>query len=267
MQIREDNRRQPDVTPPPTPFTAPHTSFNASLSPRRSFGTAAVSLTDVKMIKAAFGVTVNDVVLALCAGALRPTSTSTTSTRTGALVAMVPISVRTEELKGSLGNKVASALTTLATDLDDPVERLMAIHNGMLQAKGQQHAIGADTLQNWVEFAAPAVFDRAVRLYSRTKLADRHRPLFNVTISNVPGPPFPLFVAGAKLVAMYPIGPIFDGGGMNMTVMSYLDTMDFGLNVCPELVPEPWVITDGLHDALEELKKAVDALDSPAEPA
>ena len=123
-------------------------------------------------------------------------------------------------------------------------------------AKEQQNAIGADTLQNWVEFAAPAVLGRAVRLYSRTKMADRHRPLFNVTISNVPGPPFPLYVAGAQMMATYPIGPIFDGGGLNMTVMCYMDSLDFGFLVCPELIPDPWQLADAMHEALEQLKKA-----------
>jgi hypothetical protein len=90
------------------------------------------------------------------------------------------------------------------------------------------------------------------------KVADRHRPLFNVTISNVPGPPFPLFVAGAQVRSTYPIGPIFDGGGLNMTVMSYLDSLDFGLNACTELMPEIWKVADGLHLSLEELKKAAE---------
>jgi hypothetical protein len=91
------------------------------------------------------------------------------------------------------------------------------------------------------------------------KIADRHRPLFNVTISNVPGPPFPLYVAGAQLRATYPIGPIFDGGGLNITVMSYMDSLDFGILVCPELIPDPWKIADALHEAAEELTKAVAA--------
>ncbi len=97
---------------------------------------------------------------------------------------------------------------------------------------------------------------RAARLYVRTRMADHHRPLFNVTISNVPGPPFPLYFAGARMVATYPIGPIMDGGGLNMTVMSYLDSMDFGINACSDLVPDVWAITDALTDALEELAKA-----------
>ena len=160
LSIRSANR-QPDVTPPPAPFSAPHTSFNAALSPHRSLGTATLSLTDVKMVKSAFDVKVNDVVLALCAGALRHYLDEHGEHPAAPLVAMVPISVRTEDLKGTLGNQVSMALSTLATDLDDPVERLLTIHDGMNRAKVQQDAIGADTLQNWVDFAAPAVFGSA----------------------------------------------------------------------------------------------------------
>ena len=259
LQIRGTNR-QPDVTPPPSPFTAPRTSFNRPLTPHRALATANLSLPDVKRVKNAFGTTVNDVVLALCAGALRHHLDIHDEHPDGPLVAMVPISVRSDDLKGTMGNQVSSALTTLATDIDDPVARLRTIHDGMQFAKGQQNTIGADTLQNWAEFAAPAVAGRAARLYSRTKMADRHRPLFNVTISNVPGPPFPLYVAGARVLASYPIGPIFDGGAINMTVMSYLDSLDFGLNVCPDIIADPWTIADGLHVALDDLVKAADEL-------
>jgi diacylglycerol O-acyltransferase / wax synthase len=147
-------------------------------------------------------------------------------------------------------------LTSLATDVDDPVERLQVIHKRTRAAKSQQEMIGADTLQDWVEFAAPAVFGRAARLYSRTKGADLHRPIFNVTISNVPGPPFPLYFAGMKLAATYPLGPIFDGGGLNITVMSYLDKMDFGLLACPDLISDVGSIAHGISEALEEYRKA-----------
>lgn len=257
LRIR-DIRRQPDITPPPAPFTAPQSSINGALTGHRSLATATLPLADVKMIKNAFGTTVNDVILALCSGSLRHYLDGRGERPDSSLVAMVPISVRTEDQSGSMGNQVSSALTTLATDIDDPVERLSTIHEGMLLAKAQQDAIGAETLQNWAEFMAPAVFNRAARLYSRMKVADMHRPIFNVTISNVPGPPFPLYVAGARMVAVHPIGPIFDGAGLNMTVMSYMESLDFGLNACPELIPNVWDLADGLHQALEELKKAAD---------
>lgn len=255
LNIRRRNR-EPDVTPPPAPFSAPRTSFNHALTANRSFGTETVSLADVKEVKNAFGCTVNDVVLALCGTALKSYLDGRGEEVDSSLVAMVPMSVRTEDQKGTHGNQVASMFTSLYTDVDDPAERLHLIHDGMSAAKEQQNLIGADTLQDWTEFAAPAILGRATRLYSRTKMADRHRPLFNVTISNVPGPPFPLYFAGMKLAATYPMGPIFDGGGLNMTVMSYLDKLDFGLLACPDLIPDVSIIARGIGDALEQYKKA-----------
>jgi WS/DGAT/MGAT family acyltransferase len=210
----------------------------------------------VKAVKNAFDVSVNDVVLALCASSLRHYLDRRDERPDGPLVSMVPVSVRTEEQKGTHGNQVSSMLCSLATDIDDPVDRLLTIGSGTKQAKEQLNVIGAEALTDWVEFAAPALMGRAARLYSRTRMADRHRPLFNVTISNVPGPPFPLSSGGARVVAHYPMGPIFDGGGLNITVMSYLDSLDFGLVACSDLIDDVWSLADGLGEALEELKKA-----------
>jgi WS/DGAT/MGAT family acyltransferase len=257
MTLRRHNR-EPSVTPPPAPFSAPRTSFNGAITPHRKFAFTQIALDDVKMVKNALGGTVNDVVLALCAGALKTYLGDRDEQLDGPLVAMVPISVRTDDLKGTMGNQVSQMLVGLATDIDDPVERLHSISGGTAHAKEQDKAIGADTLTNWAEFAAPAVAARAARLYSNMKLADRHRPLFNVTISNVPGPNFPLYSAGSRMVAMYPMGPIMDGGGLNITVMSYMGTMYFGLVACRETVPEVRKIADGLQSALEELQKAAD---------
>ena len=255
LRIRQRNR-QADVDPPPGFFAAPPTSFNHALTPHRSFAFTSLSLSDIKDVKNALNVSVNDVVLGLCAGALRQYLEANGELPEEALVAMVPVSVRTEEQQGTLGNQVSSMLCTLATDIDDPAKRVQAIHDGTQSAKGQLNAIGADTLTDWAEFAAPALAGRAARLYSRTRMADRHRPLFNVTISNIPGPPFPLYSNGARMVAHYPMGPIFDGGGLNITLMSYLDQVDFGLVACADLIPDVWSIADGLGAALEELKKA-----------
>lgn len=259
LRIREQNRK-PDVDPPPSPFSAPATSFNRALTPRRSFSTVTLPLSEIKEVKSAFGVTVNDVVLELCGGALKSYLAARDERPDGALVAMVPVSVRTEEQSGEQGNQVSTMLASLATDLDDPAERLARISKLMGDAKEQQALIGADTLQNWAEFAAPALAARAIRTYSRMKIADRHRPLFNVTISNVPGPPFPLYFAGCKMVASYPTAPVFDGGGLNMTVMSYMDNMDFGITACPDVIDDVDEITAGLAEELERLKKAAAAL-------
>lgn len=256
LEVRRLGQSSSASVLPPAPFSAPRTSFNAALTPRRSYAYTSLDLCTVKAVKQAVGCTVNDVVLGLCGGALAGYLAARDEELDAPLVAMVPVSVRSDDERDAMGNKVSSMLTSLATDVDDPVDRLKVIHECMGEAKEQQKAIGADTLQEWSEFAAPAVLGRAARLYSRMRWADAHRPLFNVTISNVPGPPFALYSAGAKLLANYPVGPIFDGGGLNMTVMSYLDQLDFGLLACPDVLDDVWGLADGLHAALDELVEA-----------
>src|SRR5579875_885506 len=248
-------RRELEV-PPPAPFSAPKVSFNSSITPHRRVAFAEVPLDEVKAVKNALGGTVNDVVLAVCAGALRRYLAARGELPEASLVGMVPISVRRADERGTLGNRVSAMLVSLATALDDPVERLHAISRGTQGAKEQHEAIGAETLMNWVEFAAPAVAARAARLISRMKVFDRVRPLFNVVISNVPGPSFPLYCAGAPMRAMYPMGPITDGVGLNMTVISYQGTMYFGLVGCRETVPGLEEIAAGLGESLAELAKA-----------
>jgi diacylglycerol O-acyltransferase / wax synthase len=253
-------RALPRTAAPPSPFAAPKTSINGPLSRQRVFAATSLSLPAVKAIKAHHDVKVNDVVLALCAGALRRWFDERGEDLSGPLVAMVPVSVRTESEKGAMGNRVSSMLVSLATEVSDPAVRLQVIGDATREAK-ERHAIGADALTDWAEFAAPALLGRAARLYSRMQLANRHRPVFNVTISNVPGPPFPLYSAGARLVANYPMGPIFDGAGLNMTVMSYMDQLDFGLQGDPQLLGDPWILAGHLEEALAELAATVPELD------
>ena len=195
----------------------------------------------------------------MCAGALRHYFDDIGEELDSSLVAMIPISVRTEDQKGTHGNQVSMMLGLARDRSGRPDRPARHIHDNMLVAKDQQNAIGADTLQQWAEFAAPAIFGRAARLYSNTRIADMHRPIFNVCISNVPGPPFPLYVAGAQVLDTYPMGPIFEGFGLNITLMSYLDRVDFGLIADPTLVPDVWRIADGLHESLDELKTAAEA--------
>jgi WS/DGAT/MGAT family acyltransferase len=241
-----------------TPFAAPNTSFNGAITPYRKVAFANVPLDEVKMVKNAFGTTVNDVVLALCAGALRRYLDAHGEFPDKPLVATVPVSVRGDDEKQIGSNAVSAMFTSLATDIDDPVERLLAIHESTKDAKEEHKAVGADTLINLSEFAAPNLFGLAARLYSGMKLADRHRPVHNLVISNVPGPPFPLFFGGARLVAMNPLGPIFEGAGLNITVLSYLDAVGFGFMADRESLPGVWDLAAGVSEALEELKKAAD---------
>ena len=255
LNLRRRNQH-PDVEAPPAPFDAPKTSINTPITPHRRFAMIDVSLADVKKVKKAFGSTVNDVVIALCAGALRQQFEDIGEEIEGDLVAMVPISVRTAGEQGEMGNKVSAMLTSLATTVADPGERLAAIVEGTRRAKDQEKAIPAGTLSDWTEFMAPAVAARAARLYSSMRVADLVRPLFNVIISNVPGPNIPLYSCGAELEAMYPMGPITDGVGLNITIFSYRGTIHFGLVACRETVPDLDRLADHLQDSLDELLKA-----------
>ncbi len=238
------------------PLSAPRTSFNAALTRRRRVALTAIGLDDVKRIKNATGTTVNDVVLAVCAGALRSFLLDGDELPDKPLVAVVPVSVRptVDAPKGS--NQVSSMFVQLPANLHDPLERLMAIHEGTKGAKEEHNALGADLLQNWAEYATPNVFASAARLYTSMRLADRHRPIANLVISNVPGPDFPLYLGGAELKAGFPLGPVMDGMGVNITVMSYRGVLYWGVLSCPETIPRVWDLTTAIPQALDQLLEA-----------
>ncbi|MFZ0835094.1 MAG: WS/DGAT domain-containing protein, partial [Mycobacterium sp.] len=143
----------------------------------------------------------------------------------------------------------------LETHIEDPAERLRAIADANTTAKEHSSAIAATLLQDWSQFAAPAVFGIAMRVYAGSRLTDS-RPVHNLVISNVPGPQMPLYFLGAEIEAMYPLGPIFHGSGLNITVMSLNGKLDVGLISCPELLPDLWDLADKFKSGLDELLAA-----------
>jgi hypothetical protein len=144
---------------------------------------------------------------------------------------------------------------SLETNVDDPVQRIKAIAEANSLAKEHSSAIGATLLQDWTQFAAPAVFGVAMRVYARSNLSGA-RPVHNLVVSNVPGPQVPLYFLGAEVKAMYPLGPIFHGSGLNITVMSLNGGLDVGLISCPDLLPDLWDMADDFQVALDELVAA-----------
>ena len=256
FHVAEHNRGSASPTPPP-PFSAPRTSFNLAITPHRRVALGEVALEDLKAVKNHFGCTVNDVVLALCAGALRRYLIGRDELPEEPLVGFVPVSLRADDEKSSAGNRLSALFTSLATDVADPLERLRLISAVMSEAKSQQALLGAEVLTDLTEFTFPALTGRAARLVSSMKVFDRLRPVFNVTISNIPGPPFPLFLAGARVAGIYPLGPVVEGAGLNMTVMSYCGTVYFGLNGCRETVPDISLLPGMITESLEELVAAV----------
>lgn len=252
--------RDPDAIVGAVPLTAPHTPWNAAITPHRRMSFTRVSLADVKLIKNAVGCTVNDVVLGLMGGTLRRYLEKHGGNPAQPLIAVCPVSVRGDDERGEMNNKVSAMFTSLATDVDDPIERLRTINRITRGAKEDHNALGAHLLQDWAEHAAPTTFALAARLYSSLHLADAHRPIHNVVISNVPGPPFPLYYAGAKLEYTLPMGPVMEGAGLNITVLSYMDNVDIGFMACRELVPDVWDLADYVDDAMAELLAAVEPI-------
>ena len=239
----------------PAPFRAPATPLNGAIGPHRTIALTEQSLESVKSIKRAFGGTVNDVVLAAVAGALRLYLLGRGETMDRPLVGMVPISVRREDQKGELGNHVSMMLVDLPADEPDPVQRLRRVTRGTAGAKERHGALGAETLQDLAELTPAGVASLAARLYSRAQGADRHRPIWNVVVSNVPGPRIPLYQAGAKVEAMYPIGPVHEMCGLNVTLFSYSDMIYVGLNADRRLVPDVEAIGDAICSSIEDMAK------------
>jgi WS/DGAT/MGAT family acyltransferase len=236
------------------PFAAPRTAFNASISGRRNLAYAQLDLGDVKKVKNHFGVKVNDVVMALVSGVLRQYLAERGALPESPLVASVPVSVHGKSDRPGR-NQVSAMFSSLHTQIADPVERLKAIAEANSVAKEHSSAIGASLLQDWSQFAAPAVFGIAMRLYARTRLTES-MPVHNLVVSNVPGPQVPLYLLGCEVKAMYPLGPIFHGSGLNITVMSLSGKLDVGLISCPELLPDLWAMADDFAVAMEELLTA-----------
>jgi WS/DGAT/MGAT family acyltransferase len=238
----------------PLPSGAPKTPFNATISPQRRFAFRSTSLDSVKGIKNALGATVNDVVMAVCAGGLRTWLEHHDALPDQPLVSMIPVSIRTGQETEKWTNRVSSIFASLPTDEPDPVQRVQRVHESMAGAKELFDAVPADSLTDFAQFPPPAVFARAMRL--ATRLTGRFNSPVNLVISNVPGPREPLYAAGSLLQHYYPVSTIVDGQGLNVTVQSYRDTLDFGLVADRELIPDLWDMIDAIIDDLANLGKA-----------
>jgi diacylglycerol O-acyltransferase / wax synthase len=238
------------------PFMAPRLRMSGALTPHRSVAFGQASLDDLKEIKNAFGAKVNDVVLAISTHALRSYLLSIGELPDKPLVAACPISVRKEGVERDSANQVSNMLVPLPVATEDAASQLEIITEATKRSKELANAIGAETLMDWAEFLAPRLFTSAMRIYSGSRLPDLHPPALNCIVSNVPGPPVPLYTAGARIRAIYPMGPLLPGAGVNITVLSNMGNVDFGVIACRDTVPEVWRIADGLAEGVSLLLKA-----------
>ncbi|MCF4166423.1 wax ester/triacylglycerol synthase family O-acyltransferase [Zavarzinia compransoris] len=254
--------------PPPAPFQAPRTPLNVPVSAQRVWDGAIFPLDTVKRIrKAVEGATVNDVVLAVCAGALRRWLDKHHSLPDRSLIAFAPISVRNEKEKGALGNQVSGMLVSIATDIADPMERLAAVRRNTEKSKSFINAVGARALTDYTRFVPSATAAMATRLYTRMKAAESHSPIFNCVITNVPGPQIPLYTLGNRLEAQIGFGPIFDGMGLLLAIFSYDGTISIGVSSCRRIMPDVADFVRFLEDSLNDLAAAADAVPGKDAPA
>ncbi|MGO4257253.1 WS/DGAT/MGAT family O-acyltransferase [Marmoricola sp. RAF53] len=239
------------------PLTAPRTSFNGNIGTRRRVAYADLSLDRIKKIRHSVeGATVNDVVLAISGGALRRYLEERGELPESSLLASVPVSVHGTSTRTGGTNKVSSLFARLGTDVEEPVERLHQLAAANANAKEHHKAIPADTLQDWAEFAAPRTFGLAVRAVAKLRLANKGPVIHNLVISNVPGPPVPMYFLGARIVGFYPLGPVFHGAGLNVTVMSYDGRMNLGVIACGDAMPEPETLAAKFPEELDALYAA-----------
>jgi diacylglycerol O-acyltransferase / wax synthase len=257
-----ERRRSPEHAAGATFFDAPRTPWNGPLSAQRAACFARVPVDEVKLVRKAFGASVNEVVLAICAGALRSYLEQRGELPRAPLVAACPIATR---VRGQSANKVSMMVTSLATHLERPEERLATVRAVTRGAKQEHDALGSDMIRSWAELAAPGLLSTAAKLYSRFGLSELHRPIFNLMISNVPGPRVPIYFASAQLVSAFPLGPISEGAGLNITVMSYATHLDFGLVTSPTLLDDLPTIAALLPAASRELVVAAERQHEGAE--
>ena len=254
-----EHKRQSQVAVPRPVLDVPRTSLNGPLTPRRSFATATLPMAELKQVRQAHGVTLNDVVLAVVSGALRRWLASRGEQPSASLVAGVPVGTDVPGAPVRLGgNRVSNLFTSLATDVEDPLERLRTISRTATEAKAVQRALGPTMLIDWVQFTPPAPFSALLRRYSSSGAAARHAPPFNVIVSNVRGPGEPVTIAGAALRDLYSVGPILEGIGLNVTAWSYVDRLNVSLLSCPDLVADLGPVVAQLRPALDELLEMKD---------
>jgi WS/DGAT/MGAT family acyltransferase len=235
----------------------PRTRFNGRVSPHRVFDAESFSLDDVRQIrKAVEGATVNDVMLAVCGGAMRRYLQRHGELPRETLSAFAPISVRTEEQSGTAGNQVSGMIVPMHTDVDDPLDRLEQVRRSTTQTKEMTKAVGARSLTDVTQFMPGALVGISGRLVARTGLMSRVNPVAHAVVTNVPGPQVPLYFTGARMVASFGMGLPLDGMSLFHAILSYSGSITIAVTCCRELMPDPAFYAECLEDSFRSLREA-----------
>ena len=235
----------------------PRTRFNGAVSPHRVVDMRRFDLAESRRIKYAVeGATVNGVVIAVVGGALRAYLSSKGELPAEPLNTVVPISVRTEEERGTGGNRVSGMVVSLCTDIADPLERLVPVHASSSQSKALVNAVRARTLSEYSQFVPGALVGQAARMAARFELANRATPMVNTAVSNVPGPQEPLYCCGARLVTMFGLGFLSDGMGLLHAIGSYCGDLIVAFTADREMLPDPESYAECLEGSFADLSRA-----------
>ena len=245
-------------------MVAPKTRFNKVISAHRVVEGRSLPLADIKAIRAlAEGSKVNDVFLAIVGGALRKYLIAKDDLPAKTLTAMAPISVRSKTEKGDMGNQVAAMVAPLGTHIEDPAERLRFVHQRTVNSKAMTEAIGARNMTEASKVSPALWMSLGAQLYTRLGLANRGMtPMFSTVVTNVPGPPVPIYSTGARLESMFGLLCLTDGMGLGHTVQSYCDEATVTFTACRELLPDPDFYAQCIEDSFEELRAAAKAAGS-----
>ncbi|MCW2673995.1 MAG: wax ester/triacylglycerol synthase family O-acyltransferase [Frankiales bacterium] len=233
------------------PFSAPRSLLNGPLTPARQAAFSKVDFADIKRVKDAYGTKVNDVVLAAVADALRAYFVKRDALPSRALIASCPMNLGAGAVEGT--NKLTAMMVPLPVLTADPVERLREVAAATQSAKGFTDALGPEAVGEIAELMPALIIKTGSRLYDGLGLSRLHPPLQSLVVSNMPGPPIPLYCAGARVDAVFPLGPLLPGAGLNITVLSNMGSLDVGMLCCPDLVPDVWEIADAFPAAIATL--------------
>jgi WS/DGAT/MGAT family acyltransferase len=236
--------------------STPQTRFSGAITAHRSVAFASASLDTIKFIKNSFGVTVNDTVLAACTLALRRYLEAQDDLPEEPLACVVPVSTKSAEEKQEFSNKVSAMFVQLPTHMDHPNDILKTVAAETRAAKYVFEAAEDAVVEGWSEWAPPALIAIGARLFSGLDVADWVHTPINCVVSNMPGPQVPLYWGGARVEAIYPMGPVAESVGLNLTVLSNRDRLDFGVMACRDTVPDVWDIADGFAQAVAEFEIA-----------
>lgn len=240
----------------PLPFSSPRTSLNASLGPERTFAMTTLPLAELLEAKRAASASLNDVFLAVCGGALRRYLSRRGEQPTTGLVAGVPLATHGGQRHYS-GNHVDNLMLPVGTDIADPVARIRVIHDAARAAREVRDALGTDLFEYRASLTPPLLYPLGIRLWARTRLADHVRPPINFIASNVRGPNELPEIDGGVVTALYSVGPILEGIGLNITAWSHGDYLHVSVLGCPRTLPDPWELIGDLAWSASELTAAL----------